>query len=162
MQRFNTITCQRRSRKILEIKRQDCIRRRCDGGGQNVLVSRIGQREIRDPRLVAGNESIRKRGVHYGVGPRDLRSQLRTGRQEIPLPFVIDVGRPAQPETRQQRPAATVSLARGQSTAHLHQAGRRLASSLVANAYFLSQLRQFIECCVAIYIGARFVSNDIA
>ncbi len=97
MLRFNnTIRCQGGRRKILKIKRDDHIGRRCDGGSQHVSVVRIRQREASDPRLVSGDECVGYRALHYGVGPRDLRSQFRRGGQEIALPFIIDVGRPAR------------------------------------------------------------------
>ncbi len=103
MLRFNAIRCQGRCRKILEIKRDDDIGRRCDCGSQHVPVVRIRQREASDPRLTAGDECVGYRAVHYGLGPRDLRSQFRAGCREIPLPFIIDVGRPARLKQTSER-----------------------------------------------------------
>ena len=58
MNRFNSITCERRIRKVAEIESHDIFCVCCDGRRQNVAIIGVGQRQIFDQRFVVLNARI--------------------------------------------------------------------------------------------------------
>jgi len=103
MLRFHPIRRQHCVGKVLLIERHDHTGVAADRGGQDMPIISIRQPQTLDQRFVPGHQRIRYRPIHQTRGTVELRgTEVHALAQQIPFPFVVDIGTPASPETSAQ------------------------------------------------------------
>lgn len=150
-------------REVTQILGHDGVATPDDGSGENMPVVGIGKLKRRNQAVIAGHQTIPRRGVHLVTRPFQRGPvPMRLIEQQRLDPFAVDIGGPPGPEYIRDREVEAGDPAWGQDRGRSHQKGQcRHSRVAITHVVFLCLGDELIKDRFAVGIDPCLVGHDI-